>query len=203
MDSDKINTKTAGGLIEFCGYLAEKGLAPGKSMENWKGATRNVFGAVEGEGWEQFSLEAIDLDEYLGRFETLRRAQYKPESLAAYNSRVRTAVEAYLAFLKDGTTPAQKAPRAQRKPVPAATPAGSAAQAASPPAAPVTRVAPSDDLIEFPFPLQSGEMATFRLPKRLEKGDAVRINLFLKSLECEPQAQIPEHTGSDEERIAA
>jgi hypothetical protein len=199
MDTEKINSKTAGGLIEFCGYLAEKGLATGKSMENWKGAARNVFGAVEGDNWEQFSVDGLDLDEYLARFETLRRAQYKPESLAAYGSRVRAAAEAYLAFLKDGTTPSQRTPRARRSAAPSAD------------ATPVTPSAPSgvaatasgDNLIEFPFPLQSGEMATFRLPKRLQKDDAVRINLFLKSLESEPQAQIPEHTGEEEERLVA
>jgi hypothetical protein len=201
MDSDKINSKTAGGLIEFCNYLAEKGLASGKAMENWKGATRNVFGAVEGEDWEGFSLEGLNLDDYLPRFETLRRAQYKPESLAAYNSRIRAAVDAYLEWLRDGSVPTLKtrAPRRSASAPASARPVTTPAAPSSPPVASST-----DNLIEFPFPLQSGEMATFRLPKRLEKGDAVRINMFLKSLESEPQAQIPEHTGGgEEEQMAA
>jgi hypothetical protein len=202
MDTEKINSKTAGGLVEFCDYLAEKGLATGKSMENWKGAARNVFGAVEGDEWGQFSLDGLDLDEYLPRFETLRRAQYKPESLAAYGSRVRTAVDAYVAFLKDGTTPTQRVQRTRRAAAASAAPTNQNAPVAAAPSAAGAPAAGGNHLIEFPFPLQSGDMATFRLPKRLDKEDAVRINLFLKSLESEPQAQIPEHTGGEEQLAA-
>jgi hypothetical protein len=50
LDTDKINSKTVDGLLEFCDFLTDKGMATGKTMENWKGATRNVFLAVEGEG---------------------------------------------------------------------------------------------------------------------------------------------------------
>ncbi len=196
MNTEKINSKTVDGLLEFCDFLAEKGLAGGKAMENWKGAVRNVFGAVEGDNYGETSLEGLNLDEYLPRFETLTRGKYKPESLGAYGSRVRAAVEAYSSYLKDGTTPTPKVRRAstaagasQKKPPKAANPKAPQGQ---------PQVQLGGELIEFPFPLQSGAMATLRLPKRLQKEDADRLNLFLKSLQSEPQAQIPQRTGVEE-----
>ncbi|HET7454883.1 MAG TPA: hypothetical protein VFJ76_05125 [Solirubrobacterales bacterium] len=192
MNTEKINSKTVDGLLEFCGFLAEKGLAGSKAMENWKGAVRNVFGAVEGEDYGSATLENLDLDEYLSRFETLTRGKYKPESLGAYGSRVRAAVEAYLAYLKDGTTPS---PRPRRASSGGTSPQKRTTKSSAAPAKKQPQPPALGELIEFPFPLQSGAMATLRLPKRLNKEDADRLNLFLRSLQSEPQAQIPERTG--------
>jgi hypothetical protein len=193
MNTEIINSKTVAGLVEFCDYLSAKGLATGKAMENWKGAAKNVFSAVEGDDYAQTSLDGLDLDEFLDRFEVLTRGKYKPESLTAYGSRVRAAVEAYLAFVADGTTPklARRSPSASGAAKPAVTPRSSS------PKRQQRQQETEGELVEFPFPLQSGEMASLRLPKRLHKDDADRLRLFLTSLQSEPQAQIPQHTGEE------
>jgi hypothetical protein len=94
--------------------------------------------------------------------------------------------------VKDGTTPTmRRATSPAPRPAKAAKSAKDSAKAHAP-------AQPTGELIEFPFPLQNGEMAALHLPKRLRKDDAERLNLFLRSLQSEPQAQIPEHTGTDE-----
>lgn len=51
------------------------------------------------------------------------------------------------------------------------------------------------DLIDYPFPLRSGQVANLRLPKRLEKKDSERLGAFLETLVLEPQREIPAATG--------
>jgi hypothetical protein len=190
--SGKINSKTVEGLMEFCEYLADKGLATRRTMENWRTATRTVFTAVEGEDFGTVDLSDLDLDGFLARFGTLTRGKYKPESLAAYESRVRNAVDAYLEYVESGQTPKLRKPNRMT---------GAAARTVAPekPANGESSGAQNGqsngDLMRFPFPLHDGTVATLQLPRRLRKDDADRLSAFLRTLQTESQAQIPEHTG--------
>lgn len=58
----------------------------------------------------------------------------------------------------------------------------------------------SDNLVKFPFPLRSGEMAELVLPRELHSEDADRITHFLRALQMEPQKALPERA---EDREAA
>src|SRR3954463_6226980 len=91
-------------VLAHCEYLVTKGYAPASQINNWKVALRNVFETVDGEGYESVDLGSLDLEEYLGRFQTLALSgqKYKAESITTYKNRVRKAVEAYRYFLENG-----------------------------------------------------------------------------------------------------
>jgi hypothetical protein len=183
--SKVISSGTVDGLLAFCDYLIDKGYASSGAVGPWKSAAKQVFEAVEGENYGTTDVRSIDLDEYLGRFENMERGRYKAESLASYGSRLRRAHEAYLAFLVDGRTPQlRRGPQRQdgERPRPRSKPETTT------PSAPI---APSvADLVEYPFPLRSGQLAYVRLPKKLEKADAERIAAFVRTLVFEPIAEL-------------
>jgi hypothetical protein len=182
--SRTIASGTVDGLLEFCDYLVEKGYGTSAAITPWKSASRQVFGAVEGEDFGSRDVRSIDLDEYLARFENMERGNYKAESIQAYGTRVRRAVDAYLAFLADGRAPQLKrGVRRQRD-----GSRGNATLAGARSEGSATATAPGiADLIEYPFPLASGQMAYLRLPRRLEKPDAERIAAYVQTLVYEPQ----------------
>lgn len=191
--SDTINSKTVDGLFAFCDFMVEKGYATSAAMDPWKTAARKVFGAVFGEGFESETLDGIDLDDVLGRFETLTRSQYKHESLVTYGRRVRNAIDGYMEFLDTGRPPQLRKART----APVAKKAETKAPAAKVTKKAVTDPAPTGELIKFPFPLRSGEMAQLQLPARLQREDADRLSAFLRTLQVETQKEIPERTGEE------
>jgi hypothetical protein len=66
------------------------------------------------------------------------------------------------------------------------------------------RPTPPGELVEFPFPLRTGQMARLLLPSQgLHPKDADRMSAFRRTLQYEEQKQLPERTGEDEVEIAA
>lgn len=183
-----INSGTVDGLTAFCDYLIDKGYATRGAVTSWKSAAKQVFEAVEGAEYGALDVRALDLDDYLGRWENMERGNYKAESLQSYGSRIRRAHEAYLAYLADGTTP-QLGRRASRR--------REAEERSSTERRPqrndggVGGTATAADLVDYPFPLQSGQLAYVRLPRNLQRTDAERLAAFVRTLVFEAQAQLP------------
>lgn len=44
--------------------------------------------------------------------------------------------------------------------------------------------------LDYPFPLQTGQIANLRLPVRITKADAERMAAFIRTLAFEPELQI-------------
>lgn len=190
--SDKINSKTVEGLFAFCDFMVEKGYATTAAMDPWKTAARKVFAAVHGDEFESETLDGIDLDDVLNRFETLTRGQYKHESVVTYGRRVRNAIDGYMEFLDTGRPPQLRKTRtAPAKKAEAKAPAAKATKKAA------ADPSPMGELIKFPFPLRSGEMAQLQLPPRLQRDDADRLSAFLRTLQVETPKEIPERTGEE------
>jgi hypothetical protein len=177
-------------MFQFLNYLVEKGYAPQNSVRPWTIASRKVFEAMEGEDFADKSILDLDVDEYMDRFATKKRHEYKKESLAAYRTRFRRAVDAYRDYLTQGnewTPPTFKNPR----PRSAATTGKTNATVVEIGAATETQTAmpvaatPST-LLDYPFPLSTGDLAHLRLPRGLTAGDAERIGAFVKTLVFEP-----------------
>jgi hypothetical protein len=175
-----------------------RGLASTSAIQPWKSAAKQVFTRVEGtESFGNVDVQALDVDEYLERFVTKSRGEYKPDSLNAYANRFRKAVEAYRGYLADpmGWRPKLRAsPRRagetgtngrtrSEAPAPASPTSMAAPASGSPPPA-----APS--LTDYPFPLRSGQMAHLYLPSPLDKDDADRLTQFLRALVFERPAQL-------------
>lgn len=189
---------TVGGLLAFFDYLVDKKLATAATVSPLKSAVRQVFEMVQGnEDINDIDVRNLDVEDYLGRFEIGARGtgKYKPDSVQAYRSRFTRAIGYYTDYLTTGETPkfrhgksavsgdSRPRPRAKGK-IAASTPTPPAATAET------AVVQQPTDFISYPFPLENGEIATFRLPRRLQKADAERAAVFLRTLVFEPQRLI-------------
>jgi hypothetical protein len=191
-----INSGTVDGLVAFCDYLIERGYAPSGAVTPWKSAAKQVFGAVEGSEYGEFDVRGLDVEEYLRRWENMERGKYKVESLQSYGSRLRRAHEAYLTYLESGTTPQLGRRVARRK---------EAEERSAPERRQrdgsfggVSGPAPVADLVDYPFPLQGGQLAYVRLPRNLQRADAERLAAFVRTLVFEPQGQLPPGPSEEE-----
>lgn len=203
--ADVIGSGSAGGLLAFCDYLVNRNLAPASAINPWKSAAKNVFSRVEKtDDFAALDVQDLDVEEYLQRFFIAGRGEYKPDSLNAYANRFTKAVAAYRGYLKDPagwrpllrSSPRRAADSPNSRRVPESAPAGPAVpDAAAGPVAPVAP--PAEGLIDYPFPLRSGQLAHLHLPSPLDKDDADRLTQFLRSLVFERPAQIS--SGSDEQ----
>ncbi|WP_217915420.1 hypothetical protein [Miltoncostaea marina] len=188
--------------MEFLDYMVKSGYAPVGAMNAWKSATKQVFVKVEGEDFGTVDVRSFDPDEYLDRFETIVMGRYKRESLDAYRVRFRKAIGAYREYLADPKNwkrPTFRASSRQRRVANSDSPATPATSAATRTSNGTSAKVESDQgLIDYPFPLRSGQMAQLRLPARLDKTDAERLGAFLRTLSFEPQGQLPSSTSDDE-----
>src|SRR5687768_12946141 len=101
-DPEVISAGTAEGLLAFCDYLVQRGIAPASAVNPWKSAAKNVFAKVEGtEDFGALDVRALDVDDYMMRYAHKSRGSVKPETVAAYDNRFRKAVFAYIGYLAD------------------------------------------------------------------------------------------------------
>jgi hypothetical protein len=202
--SSAIQSGTAEGLLQFLDYVVDKKYGTSSAVHPLKSAARQVFSMIEGDDYGSVDVRELNLEEYLRRFATGARGNLKEESIRSYQRRFERAHEAYLDFVQTGKTPAfrdgPRASTAARK-MAARHKTGSRKDSAEAPApeAPSPALgsgsgAPREPMIEYPFPLRSGQVAGFRLPVRLEKDDAERMATFIRSLVFEPMKQIGQGT---------
>jgi hypothetical protein len=192
--SEQIGTGSAEGLYEFCDWLVKKGLMTTTAVEPLRSATKQIITTVDSEDPSSVNVgdASFDVNSYMDRFITVAGSKYAPDSLNAYKRRFTRAVELYRQYLEQGAANF-KAPavRVTRKRPTKENGGNGSGHAAStpPPAAPAAPPAPAG-MIQYPFPLASGEVAQLTLPPRLEKEDAERMMRFVQALVFEPQRQI-------------
>lgn len=185
--SDVSRDGTAQGLVEFFDYLADRGLMNKSTATARKTATTKVLSIDE--GWEDTDLRALDLDEQFERFTRLQKQGYKPNSLAVYGSRFRSAVHEYLQYLDDPSS--FKAGVSRPAPKKAVVDDGSGtsppvrpkAHGTALPTDPAAPPAQQHKLVTYPFPLRgTGVMAYLQLPHDLRAEEASRLGRFVESL---------------------
>src|SRR4051812_6308908 len=198
--SDLVGSGTASGLIAFCDYLVARKLAPPSAVNPWKSAAKNVFTHVEeNENWGDMDVQSLDVEDYLNRFVIASRGDYNPNSVNAYQSRFRKAIEAYRGYLADsaGWRPnLRSSPRRTANAGPnGRTTAPPNALAVTTPPEPATTAsapaAPAPGLTRSPFPMRSGQMAFLDLPSPIDKDDAARLTQFIRALVFERPQQLP------------
>src|SRR6202035_2619484 len=86
-------------LLEFLDYLSNKGLMNRTTAASRKAAANKVLGIL-GED-EAADVSALDLDKVMSRFHNLEGANYTPESLNTYKSRLKSAIDDFLRYQKD------------------------------------------------------------------------------------------------------
>jgi len=144
------------------------------------------------EDWEALDVRQIDASEVIGRFRNL--SDLSPASLATYESRFRSGLESYIAYLDNPTTYQPKARRqsAQRDPGRQAKPRGSGGRtggesdrtaAEGPTIATASQLPPAGvRLVVYPFPVRPHVFAELKLPADLTADEAARLSGFLKAI---------------------
>jgi hypothetical protein len=208
------------GLLDFLGYVDEKGLMNRSTAKAYRAAAREVLSAVEGEDWPSFDLQKADVEDLLHRFQIKEGMRYTPRSLSTYKSRFRNAVSMYLAYIEDpgGWRPPRPQPARVSPPriyMPEVAPSVLSprrprrqdTRAAVPPDATINvdSFAPalggSDDMVSFPFPIrrESGVvLATLILPKDLTMKEVERIAAHMRTLAIPESLAISARPKSDE-----
>lgn len=188
---------TGGGLFEFLDWAESKHELPKSQVANWRGAAKNVLG-IEGD-YEALDLRALDLDDFLRRFDIASRTKYKSDSLNAYKGRFRKVIEAYRLWLdqspdwKGATAPVRATANGSSHSsgsAKAAVGRGRAAESATPPPTPGT--------IDHTFPLRPGVYARLSLPEDMNSRDAKRLSAFISSLAFDEQLAITAGSGAQE-----
>jgi hypothetical protein len=189
-NSSRIQDGTAEGMLQFLDYVVRKGYGGPSSVNPWKSAARQVFQVVEqSDDFGSVNVRELDLDGYLDRFDTLAKPKIKVESVAAYRRRFTNAVEAYLAFIDTGKPPTFRQGRGrskteQQRPGATSAPAPEAGRTAA-----TAGDGRGERMIEYPFPLVGGQVATLRLPVRFERADADRLSAFIRTLVVDSQRE--------------
>jgi hypothetical protein len=178
----------ASGLVEFLDYVSAKGILSGSTAHAYKSACSRVL-SIDGENWRGMNVRGLDIDLQMERYIRLHGASAKPASLTTYQQRVRAAIELYLLFLDN---PAGfRGPGAKRRtstsgPVAKTTPRVAKDEMTATPEVRIPAPAPPAEaattLVTYPFPLRSGGMAYFQLPRDLPRGEVRRMSGFLESL---------------------
>lgn len=188
-----IRDGTGSGLIQFISYMGSKGLMNSNTAAAYRSATSKVL-KIDGDGWESIDIRQLDPEEQVARFETLSGAEYTPGSLATYGTRFVRVVGMYLGFLESPSS--FKPPAQTRRTRSKLSEKGSNTNdthIGEKKAVEATPHAP--ELIEYPFPLTTGEIAYIRLPRSFSLVDVERMTSFIRSIAIDPK--IAPKIGSD------
>lgn len=195
----EINSRTVAGLMAFCDWMKDKGYAGPAAADAWRSAAKVVFETVEGESYEAMSLEGIDLDDYVRRFQTLGGAKYRAETVGRYKNRIRTGMDAQAYYIEHGKPPSTK--RGTPKPKAEADPASTTADAPGAKRSTtqsgttsVSQIPARPDFFEFIYPLSPGRMVRMELPMQMTQREIDRLCAVLQTLEEQPQ--LPERVAA-------
>jgi len=206
-----VSDGTAAGLLEFLDWAGGRGEINAGTASARAVALRRVFD-IEGVPLESIDLRAVNPDELLDRFETLKRTEYSTDSMDAYKSRFRSSVNMYLAWLdkspdwkrggRPGTGPGKGAASPPRRKVPksgnSSANVSGVAQKDAVTDQPSSSAAPGEPspvmrMIPYEVPLRPGSdmRARLVLPDDLTKADADRLSRFIQSLAFGPSDGAP------------
>jgi hypothetical protein len=178
---EDMRSGTGAGLISFIQWMREKGLMKPATAGSWRSAAQALL-EIDGEGWEAIDLRTLDVEEQFHRFTNHRGSRYTPGSLNTYGQRFRDAVATYLDYLANPTGFRPPASRTRKNQKSSVRPVAKT-DAADERAVSVERTPPGGrDLITYPFPLQSGDLAYVQLPVRVDSSDAERLCAFIRSI---------------------
>jgi hypothetical protein len=204
MSTTDIATGSADGLISFIDFMVQKGYGTARSLNLAKSATKQVFSIVEGEDYGGSDVRTFDIGEYLTRFENRSMGRYSADTLAAYRSRFRRAVESYRSYLADPNWKPAARPAGARRTVASDSSNGSQGKPKGRSVGAGSQAAPRPPLdipasvITYPFPLKSGHIAQLHLPTQLDREDAERMTTFIRALVFDQPRQLPPGEGGDQ-----
>lgn len=168
-------------FVQHWDWVAEKGLMPRATALAMRAAASQIL-KIEN-NWESIDVQSIDVDGLIGRFRNLSKLAHG--SLATYESRFRSGLASYLAYLDNPASYQPKGrktvrdektrPRSKGSDKPAGPAAGTG------PSAPVTIQAETTRLVVYPFQVRRGVFAELKLPADLTVDEARRLGKFLEA----------------------
>jgi hypothetical protein len=174
----------------------EKGYGTSAALGPWKSASSRVFEMVEPtEALGSIDVRSLDVADYLERFGNRAiGTKLKQESVVSYGQRFEKAVAAYLEYLDHKKLPTIRRVGTRTRPKAEPTPIKKNGNGNGHTVAPDVEVS---SLIDYPFPLRSGQVAHLRLPMRLDRADAERLGTFVRTLAFEPVLELTATTGEE------
>lgn len=172
----KLHTATAQGAIEYLDSLVIKNRAPASVVSPLKTALSKVLQRTEGEEWGKTDLIDLDVGDIMMRFKNLTPTDYTEGSYRNYEMRLKKAIGWYLKFLQ---TPGWVPPENSRVAVKPGV-----EQPAAPEVSNYVSQAEveASEAITYPFPLESGKMASLHIPRDITADDVRRLHGFLDAL---------------------
>jgi hypothetical protein len=169
-------------LIDFWSWAAEKGVMNKNTAAGLRSACIQVLGVADDPA--QVDIAGLDVEDFLNRFQNLRKQRFKPQVLEAYKRRFRNAVKSYKEYLENpGTWKSVSQDRSggtDRR------------QRASNASAPSTGTSDGSDrsrvsiasagVEEYRFPLRPGVMARLILPVDISHVEVGRLKAFIDML---------------------
>lgn len=171
-------------FVQHWDWVAERGLMPRNTAIGIRAAVSQIL-KIEPD-WESVDVRQLDIEAMLGRFHNLSRLA--PNSLAAYESRFRSGLASYLAYLDSPTSyqpKVRKHASGQERPgsTPNKTKAGPQPVAEAPlRTTQVSSTGPTAKLVVYPFPVRPDVFAELKLPADLTAEEATRLGTFLKAV---------------------
>jgi hypothetical protein len=197
---------TGDGLVAFLDRSIQKGDLKVNTGQAMKTAVKEVLSSTEGEdGWESVDLDALDVEDVLRRFETLRAMKFSSGSLNTYKSRFQKSLSMFAEFRTSPGTwrPSLNQRSHSSKKSETATRKRASGSGLDPGVAPAER--PADrpthgaTIITYPFPVRDGVLASIELPADLTSREARRLAAFVDSLAVdEPSERQGSGAGGEE-----
>jgi hypothetical protein len=174
---------TAAHFMHFLDWAEGRGELLAATVHNWRVASTKVL-EIEPD-WQNVNVADFDLEAHLHRFEVLKRTAYATNSMNAYKSRTRVAIEAYRLWLSGSSDWKPKGSTRQNKNS-SKKPTGAAVPAPADPPQPKREtggyVPHHSALIEYQLALRPGVRALLTLPEILTEKEAQRVVRFVEGL---------------------
>jgi hypothetical protein len=169
-------------LIDFWSWAADKGVMNKNTAAGLRSACIQVLGVADDPA--QVDIASLDVEDFLNRFQNLRKQRFKPQVLEAYKRRFRNAVKSYKEYIEnpgtwksvsqDRSGGADRRQRASNASAPSTGSSGGVSRSR----AGLSAVGCE----EYPFPLRPGVMARLILPVDITRDEARRIKAFVDML---------------------
>jgi hypothetical protein len=169
-------------FVRHWDWVADKGLMPPATARAIKAAVSQILKIDD--NWENVDVHSLEVDSLFARFRNL--SKLAPGSLAAYESRFRSGLDSYLAYLDNPTSYQPKTRKAgARDERPSKEKGRSNVESTGRtqvPAPPTTVTSSTMKLVVYPFPVRTDVFAELKLPADLTIDEALRLSAFLKAI---------------------
>lgn len=165
---------SAQALLDFLDYAASKGLLNKSTAGAKKIAVERVFGIADTA--EADDVRTVDLPSLMNRFINVSGSGFKPESLASYQSRVKSAVEEFVSWKQNPMSfrPTKRGSSKKSRSVQETSPPKSSMQSQAPTSASISVAAPQT--LSLPIPIRSNLTVQINgIPFDLTKAEASKI----------------------------